>query len=558
MRRENRTLRLKEFLSHASRSRSALWKIAIGALVVSAATGLVLGRFRKSEPRLFGERVLASAGLSIGKPDPDGKTDDDPDAIGNGSHPDLITPFRNELANPGLQFADVLQGAPVLAPYVKGEFLSAAREILKKRFGQQRAELICDYMAAWKPANADAYARLKTAASAPSPLRYANYVFGRVEFERYNYSSAYSAFRREAEHEQGNESRWWAVQALVCAKDFATLREVERDPVFAPSITPFVHTEIAAQVKDWRALLKWIPLGQLESYEWSIVTVSLLAGFAWMFFLAHLGEWPSLFSGTAVLCFFGFVLGVLSTTPTLYCVTIEEDILHFTTGREIPGIFAYFIGGVGLREELCKLLLFLPLLPFLLRRGDELEAVIVASFVGLGFAVEENAGYFMNSGASDVAGRFLSANFFHIALTGMNGLALFRAFSQERGGPNDFLYVFPLTVLAHGIYDALLNIPPSAFPGLSDLGGFLPMVVYIVFSMFYFGRVSQLRTNIRMTVGLSGSFVFGISLVMGVVVIYQMMNLGPGAGLSVATSEFLGSAVLVFMFFREFNEQLSC
>jgi RsiW-degrading membrane proteinase PrsW (M82 family) len=206
---------------------------------------------------------------------------------------------------------------------------------------------------------------------------------------------------------------------------------------------------------------------------------------------------------------------------------------------------------VGLREELCKLLLFLPLLPILIRRGNELEAVIVACFVGLGFAIEENVNYFMNSDATDVTGRFLSANFFHIALTGMNGLALFRAVMRERGGLNDFLYVFPLTVLAHGIYDGLIDLHGT------DLSGYLHMTVYVVFSMFFFNRVSRLRSNTRMTIGLTGAFVFAVSLVIGTVVVYQMSNLGAHAAVSVVVPEILGSAAVVFMFFREFNEQLS-
>jgi RsiW-degrading membrane proteinase PrsW (M82 family) len=308
---------------------------------------------------------------------------------------------------------------------------------------------------------------------------------------------------------------------------------------------------MAAYQRDWLGICKWVPLGQLASYEWSILAVGLIAGCAWAFFLGHLGEWPSLFSGTGLLCAVALALGILSTTPTLCLVVIEEDIFHFVRGGEPINVFFYNIGGVGLREELCKLLLFLPLLPFLIRRGDELEALIVACFVGLGFAVEENAGYFMNSDATNVAGRFLSANFFHIALTGMNGLALFRAFRRDRGGLNDFLFVFPVTVLAHGIYDALLGLPHS------DISGYLPMTVYIAFSMFFFNRVSQLRSNVRQTIGLTGAFVFAISVVIGTVVIYQMINLGVHAGLLSVGSEILGSAALVFMFFREFNEQLS-
>jgi len=543
--------RLKKFLYHATRSRSFLWKVALGTLAGSIAVGFVLSRLPKREPHLFAGRVLARAGLSPEKPDPENVPTADLPQVEKIDPPDILTPFRDELTNPAVQFRDVLDAVPALAAYFQPGQLPAVREALKPRFAEQDAALILDYLAAWRTSDPEPYERLKAAGGSPAPLRYANYALGRVEMERKNFAAAYRAFRREAEHPEASESRWAAVNALVQGEDFGTLRELERDATYAPFFSPYVRTKLAVHQRDWRSIIKWIPLGQLDSYEWPIIVVSLIAGCAWAFFLGHLGEWPSLFSGTALLCTGAVILGILSTTPTLYLVVLEDDILHVARGGEPINIFLYNIGGVGLREEFCKLLMFLPLLPFLIRRGNELEALIVACFVGLGFAVEENAGYFMHSAATDVAGRFLSANFFHIALTGVNGLALFRAFLRGRGGWNDFLFVFPVTVLAHGIYDALLGLPDS------DFSGYLAMTVYIAFSMFFFNRASQLRRNARMTIGLTGAFVFAISVVVGTVMIYQMMNLGAHAGMLVVVSEILGSAALVFMFFREFDEQLS-
>ena len=81
---------------------------------------------------------------------------------------------------------------------------------------------------------------------------------------------------------------------------------------------------------------------------------------------------------------------------------------------------------IGLREEALKLLLFVPLIPFLLNR-DDLEILTVAGLVGLGFALEENINYFQASAGLSAVGRFATANFLHIALTAMCGLTLTRA-----------------------------------------------------------------------------------------------------------------------------------
>jgi RsiW-degrading membrane proteinase PrsW (M82 family) len=341
-----------------------------------------------------------------------------------------------------------------------------------------------------------------------------------------------------------------AIQALRRDKDYARLAEIATQPGYRELLTTSIRLDIAIGSRDWPAIAKWVPLVQLETFDRGVLIMTLLTGLAWGFFLVHLGELPRLFSTTALLCLFGFALGVLSTTATIYLVILQDDILKFSAGEEITRVLAYNIGGVGAREELAKLLLFVPLLPILIKRDDELEALLVASFVGLGFAVEENGGYFLMSETASAPGRFLTANFFHIALTGVNGLALFRACTRGASGLNDFLFVFPLTVLAHGSYDAFFDLPQY------DNTGYISMVIFIAFCAYYFRRAHEVRNNVRMTVGLTGSFVFGMSLLAAAIIVYQMTNLGAGTGMMLVATELLGSALLLFMFFREFNEPL--
>jgi len=230
---------------------------------------------------------------------------------------------------------------------------------------------------------------------------------------------------------------------------------------------------------------------------------------------------------------------------------VQDDILGHHAGDTLPQAFAYFIGGVGLREELCKLLLFVPFVPILLKRDNELEAMLVASFVGLGFAIEENGNYYMMSEAASAPGRFLTANFFHIALTGMNGLYLYRACRWGRNWINQFLFIFPLTIVVHGAYDALLELPEV------EGGGFWAMVVYVAFCQYYFKSFHPLRTDGRRTVSLTGSLIFGVSLLGATVIAFQIATLGPRAGATLIFSELLGSVVLLFLFFREIREPLT-
>jgi hypothetical protein len=83
------------------------------------------------------------------------------------------------------------------------------------------------------------------------------------------------------------------------------------------------------------------------------------------------------------------------------------------------------------------------------------------------------------------------------------------------------------------------------------------MAIYVAFCSLYFGRFHQLRTNLRMTVGLTGAFVMGLSVLIATVTAYMMIELGPSAALSALAPELVGNAVLLFMFFREFDERLA-
>ncbi len=536
--------RWKAFLARASRSRGFLWKFAVGTMLAGVAVGFALSRVQPSKSYLFGERVLAHAGLAVSEDDPDR-----PPATATA--PRLLDAFAEEIAAPGLRFIDVLWAMPALEPYVAADGREPLRTAIATRFSPAESALAVDFLAAWTLQDRDAFARLQAHAMQPDPPRFARYALGRVLMKRENFHAAYELFRHEGELDEAGESRFMAVQALAQGKDFTTLATLRDDPRYQRYFTPYVALQASIETRDWLGILKAIPATQIHSYQHNVIIVTIIAGLAWTLFLVHLGEITPILSRTAVLCGLGFIAGVISTTPTIFCVIVQDNILGFSAGEDIYRSFAYYIVGVGAREELCKLLLFAPLLPILIKRDDEREALIVACFVGLGFAIEENGSYFMLSEAAAAPGRFLTANFFHLALTGLNGLALFRACTRGMSGLNDLMLVLPLTITAHGVYDALLDLP-----GVEG-AGFFAIIVYVAFNFYFFSRIHPLRNNVRMTLSLTGSFVFGVSILAATVIAFQMATLGASAGANLIFSELTGSAILLVMFFREFNEPLT-
>lgn len=464
---------------------------------------------------------------------------------------ELIESFTAAIAHSEVTISDVIRAIPDLAPHIAVADFPTITRALNQRFSLLEAELATRYLAASNLKDAAAIQALRTFAAQPNPPRHAHYALGRIESRLGDHRAAFIAFQKEGLRDDAHESRNRAVWALVDAKDFESLATLRDDPRYTPFFTSHVEVDIAAVRHDWLGLLCAIARGQLESYRPGTLFVTLIAGLAWTLVLVHLGEVRSAFSSTSLLCAAGFLAGVLSTTPTLFLVVVQNDLLGFSADGDIYRIFAYNIGGVAAREELCKLLLFVPLLPFLLKKDDDLTAGVVAAFVGLGFAIEENINYFSLSEAASAPGRFLTANFFHVALTGLNGLALFRACRDGRRGLYEFLTVFPLSILAHGSYNALLDLEEV------DNSGYMAMIAYVAFAYYFFREISALKNHPRRTLSLTGSFVFGMSILGGTVVAYQMATLGAQAGATLIFSEILGSAGMLFLFFHVFHEPLT-
>jgi protease PrsW len=534
----------KKSLEYASRSRSFLWRISIAVILAGVAIGWALHHFRPSLPLKLAERILAAVPAEISAND----------TSGSDSANAFITAFEEEIGAPSISFAHVVQAIPKLAMRLASDEKRTA-EILRRRFPADQAELAVAFLALFTAdpsQHATALQHLQNMASAIPPQPFANEMLGRFALKEQRYEAAYFSFRKEGEREEAVEARTLAIHALIAAKNFAELERVSQEERYAPLITAHDRLEAAIASGDWKEIAKRVALSQLATQQRGILVLACITGLAWAFFLLHLAETKTFFSSTTLLCFAGFLLGVLSTTPTICLVIWQDDMLQFAAGDNAFQILAYQIGGVGLREELCKLLLFTPLIPFLLKKDDERVVLIVASFVGLGFAIEENGNYFLATEGAAVPGRFLTANFLHTALTGMNGLALFRAFTRGAPGLNQFLTVLPLTILVHGLYNALPEIHE-----LMDLGGYLSITLYVVFSILYFNRANELRENVRMTISLTGAFVLGLSLVAAASIVDQITTLGLASGLTIIVPELIGVGVLILMFLRVFDEALS-
>jgi len=309
--------------------------------------------------------------------------------------------------------------------------------------------------------------------------------------------------------------------------------------------------EAHADRGEWGAVWRGIPRVVFDSWRQAgATTLALLTGACWLAFVLQAVQirGPRDQRLWAPLC--GVVLGVLSIWPTLFLILWQDQRWNLRPSEELAGGVRYLLIGVGLREELAKLACFAPLLPFLVRARDDLAALLSAACVGLGFAMEENVNYIGGSAGTATLVRLLAPAPLHMAMTGLAGLALYRAcrWPKEWGPPA--VATFGVMVLAHAMYDAFLSLP-----GLVDYA-LVAQVIFVLLVYQFFRELRPLQQVRTATVSLTANFMFCVSLVAAATFVYLAAAMGWRQALNVTADSLLGQAVIVYLFLREMPEQL--
>ena len=237
------------------------------------------------------------------------------------------------------------------------------------------------------PARVDAQAALVNATKTTPPTPRAHELLGECAMAARDYPLALESYLQAAKEPEPGKACAQALILCIRQKIPDRLRALLATPDFSSAwetLEPFDHSEGYLILGDyWNLLIHYLK----ESWH-SIVkapaksAVTLLCGIVWFLMLHHL-------SGTRDygLSILAVALGMLSPAVTLFCLTLQERIVGLDENGTFVNDLIFYISGVGLREELSKLLLFAPLLWFLRKKSDAV-VLLTAGCVGLGFAIE--------------------------------------------------------------------------------------------------------------------------------------------------------------------------
>lgn len=383
-----------------------------------------------------------------------------------------------------------------------------------------------------------------------NPLRYANELIGDHYLAENDYKKAVAYYQREAKFPDARMAREKLVTAAIKARDRAAIRALSDNPEYLKEFRPEHRLYLAALDRRWPDLVPPLQEIQTRLVEPVPATLAAIAGLIWLIIALQAIQPRGIFSFRIILPLLGVVAGMASTFPTLLSGLWMEEMfgLRYSGGFVDDALF--FMLSVGPREELAKLLLFLPFVPILLIRRSRLEMLVTAGCVGLGFAVWENLIYFKQFGSAVAFPRFLTANFFHLALTGLNGLAFCEALRHPREFPA-FFGTFALTVAAHGAYDTLASLEHLQ---IMMLGA---MIIYMLVALWFFRNLRILRHPGTDQLSIGATFVIGISLLAATILVQASREIGFVFTMSIFGAVGFGMIMVAYMFYWQLGEGMS-
>lgn len=303
---------------------------------------------------------------------------------------------------------------------------------------------------------------------------------------------------------------------------------------------------------EWSTL--WWSLPRLLATSWQrapgVTVLAALTGLCWLTFALQAIQIRSWRDHRLIAPIAAVSLGVLSIWPTFFFILWQEYAWGVEKSDTLVGGLRYFVLGVGLREEFAKLICFVPLLPWLVWRRDELAALVCAGCVGIGFGMEENVGYIGGTIATATLTRLMMPVPVHMALTGLIGLAAYRACRWPRAWGPQFLATFAAMVLAHGMYDSF-----GAVAALEQYS----MGTFIIFVLLVFQFFRELRPHLTRRgepVSLAANFLACVSMVAAATFIYLCAAIGWQKAGEVLGLSMVAQGIMVYLFLHEMPERI--
>lgn len=385
---------------------------------------------------------------------------------------------------------------------------------------------------------------LHSEADRDPPMPWANHALGREAFKEGRMREAADRLEREAlAFDRADDIEESLTLRLASGDRNGVITRLRDDRI--ARMAPLLAFRIAMEQREYGRALRWLLPYGFPKPKPGPLALAAVSAIAWFSFCARLGQMRLKPRFRVPLYLTAFVLGCLSIPITHFLIEWQQTVLNLHQHEDMFRDLVFWILGVGFREELSKLICFLPLIPLLRTKGQPLDIVTCAALVGLGFASVENLLYFTHGDLSSAIARFLTANFLHMTMTAIAGTALCKIGKTEEGF-HDFTIAFLKVVVLHGLYDFF-----QANRLVADTLSFLSMTAFIFLARDFVLIMHDARLRAGRNKSLLPPFSYGMAAVGAASFIYGCALLGPKHAAEAMYLGMLNMAIMIVVFVRQ-------
>ena len=175
------------------------------------------------------------------------------------------------------------------------------------------------------------------------------------------------------------------------------------------------------------------------------------------------------------------LLGMLFAFMTSILSDFNKYVFYFNLNGALLNDFLYCVVGIGMIEELVKIIPLLLIIKIYPKKLQPIDYLIFASVSALGFAFIENIIYFDRGGIKTMQGRALTATVVHMFNSSIIAYGIIIGkYSKHKKTAIQFLIYFLIASVTHGFYDFwLINTQAVQFNFITFIWLLMSMMLWV-------------------------------------------------------------------------------
>ncbi|MDQ3109100.1 MAG: PrsW family intramembrane metalloprotease [Bacteroidota bacterium] len=329
-------------------------------------------------------------------------------------------------------------------------------------------------------------------------LKYMNNYLGMVNYYFRRADEAKENLDREIKLNGYLEGAYYNLSRIYSFENNAEkMKQLVYNPISKPFIPYTLRKEVYIQNKDVGSYFKDRLAEIFKNTNFIGFAGAFLILVIWIMYLlrVNIHRSKNLFGVCSIV-----LLSALFVFPVWLLYDFYKYALHFElTGGIINDAF-YCIFGIGVIEELVKIIPFLLVLRFTKVIKEPIDYIMYASLSALGFAFVENFMYFRDGSLNIMHTRALTASIAHMIFSSIIAYGLILAkFKYKKNSVTFFVLFFLIAAFAHGFYDFwLLNKVVSDYWIMTFLCLLVAVQVYASFINNALNNPTSLNTNVQL------------------------------------------------------------